>query len=222
MPRRRSPLEANLPVPDDFVKLAKLWRSDAVDILLDFIWRALDRLKLLGFQFDPKQENLEREITQLLEPEIREVMTGAEPYFIQHGPFESETRAPAPAQPPQYDLGFILRDNRRAIWPIEAKVLKSDGAVAEYVKDVRAAFLTATYAPFSSEAAMLGYLLGGSPARALARISETLPCTMEQHPRFLDRDHRLSRHTRTIPPGKPYPVEFICHHVISLLQNENK
>jgi hypothetical protein len=219
MSRRQSPLEANLPIPDDFVKLAKLWRNDAIDILLDFIWRALDCLKSQGLLFNPEQENLEREITQLLEPEIRDAMSGAEPYFIQHGPFESETRKPAPAQPPQYVLGFILRENRRAIWPIEAKVLRSDGAVAGYVNDVREAFLAATYAPFSSEAAMLGYLLQGSPARALARIAETLPCTMEPHPHFPDRDHRLSRHPRTISPGKPYPGDFTCHHMIALLLN---
>jgi len=221
MPRRRSPLEANLPVPDDFVLLAKRWHNDAIDILLDFTWKGLDRLKAQGLIFDPQQENLEREITQLLEPEIREVMSGAEPYYLQHGPFESETRQPAPAQPPQYDLGFVLRANRRAIWPIEAKVLRTDGATSDYVKDVQTAFLTATYAPFSSEAAMLGYLLSGSPAKTLAQIATALACTLRPHPRFLDRDHRLSRHTRNIPSGMPYPADFTCHHMICLFGTKN-
>lgn len=217
MPRRQSPLEVNFPVPEDFVNLAKSWRIDAINILLDFIWRGLDRLKAQGLTFDPDQENLEREITQLLEPEIRDVMTGLEPYYIQHGLFESQTRMPAPAQPPQYDLGFVLRANRRAIWPIEAKVLKTDGTVAEYVKDVKESYLNATYAPFSSEAAMLGYLLRGSPTTALARIAEALACTLDPHPGFDERDHKISHHIRTIPLGEKYPIEFTCNHLICLI-----
>jgi hypothetical protein len=217
MPRRQSPLEVNFPVPDDFVRLAKNWRIDATIILLDFIWKGLDRLKALGLTFDPDQENIEREITQLLEPEIRDAMTGLEPYYIQHSPFESQTRMPAPAQPPQYDLGFILRANRRAIWPIEAKVLRTDGTVAGYVKEVKDAFLNATYAPFSSEAAMLGYLLRGSPTKALTRIAEALDCTLDHHPSFGDRDHKLSHHERTIPDGESYPINFICNHLICSL-----
>ncbi len=219
MPRRKSPLEANMPVPDDFVLLAKRWRNDAIEILLDFIWRGLDQLRAQHLTFDANQVNPEREITQLLAPEIREVMSGAEPYYLEHGPFESETRKPPPAQPRQYDLGFVLRVNRRAIWPIEAKVLKTDGSVGEYVGDVRTMFLTATYAPFSSEAAMLGYLLSGSPETTLARIAEALACVLEPHPRFPDRDHRLSHHMRAIQAGKPYPADFTCHHIIALLVN---
>ena len=105
MPRRLSPLEASFPVPEDFVILARRWRSDAIDTLLDFIWKGLDRLNERGYSFDADQENLEREISQLLAPEIRDAMSGEEPYYIEHSPFESETRQAAPAQPPEYDLG---------------------------------------------------------------------------------------------------------------------
>ena len=92
MPRRRSALEANLPAPRDFVALARRWRADAIEILLGYIWQGLDRLKAHGFIFDPDQENIERVITQLLTPEIRDAMTGAEPYYLEHGPYEDETR----------------------------------------------------------------------------------------------------------------------------------
>jgi len=220
MPRRLSPLEANFPVPGDFVVLATRWRSDAIDILLDFIWKGLDRLRARGYTFALDQENPEREISQFLAPEIRDGMSGEEPYYLEHGPFESETRKTAKAQPPQYDLGFVLWENRRAIWPIEAKVLKTENAISEYVKSIQTSFLTANYAPFSSEAAMLGYLLQGSPAVTLAQIAKALACSLESHPRFLERDHRLSRHKRTIPPGKPYQSEFTCHHIIALMINK--
>jgi len=221
MPRRQSPLEANFPVPGDFVTLATTWRDDAIDILLEFIWCGLDRLRSRGYTFAHEQENPEREITQLLAPEIREGMSGLEPYYLEHGPFESETRKAAPAQPPQYDLGFVLFENRRAIWPIESKVLKTDKAVSEYINDINTSYLTATYAPFSSQAAMLGYLLKGAPAVALTQIAISLSCTLETHPRFLERDHRQSHHVRTVPAEKSYSVDFTCHHLISLLSAEN-
>lgn len=217
MPRRRSALEANLPVPGEFVSLAKRWRDDAIEILLGYIWQGLDALKSRGYSFDPDQENIERTITQLLVPEIRDVMSGAEPYYVEHGPYEDETRITANAQPPAYDLGFILRANRRAIWPIEAKVLKTDGGVADYVQDIRDSYLSFRYAPFSSEAAMLGYLLSGLPARTLAKIAASLACEMDTHPAFLERHHGITRHTRVVPLGKAYPPGFMCHHLVYLL-----
>ena len=217
MTRRQSALEANQPVPGDFVALASGWRADAIEILLGLVWRGLDRLKAHSFKFDPDQENIERTITQHLAIEIGEVMTGAEPYRLVHSPYEDETRLTANAQPPAYDLGFILLANRRAIWPIEAKVLKTEGSVAEYVRDVRASYLSFRYAPFSSEAAMLGYLLSGLPTRALEKIAQRLGCDLERHGSFPERDHGLTRHTREVPTGKGYPREFTCHHLVFLI-----
>ncbi len=217
MPRRRSALEANLPVPGDFVSLANRWQEDAINILLGYIWQGLDGLKARGYRFDPAQENIERVITQLLAPEIRDAMTGAEPYYLEHGPYEDETRLTANAQPPAYDLGFILRANPRAIWPIEAKVLQTEGGVAGYVKDIRESYLSFRYAPFSSEAAMLGYLLSGLPARTLERIAERLGCELERHAHFPERDHGLTHHTRKVPAGKDYTPEFTCHHLVFLI-----
>jgi hypothetical protein len=216
MPRRQSPLEANWPTPEDFVALARRWRSDAIEILLGYVWVGYDLLKEQKLRFDPRQEDLEREITQLLVPRIRDAMSGAEPFYAEHGPFETETRHSAKAQPPQYDLGFVMRANPRAIWPLEAKVLKTDEGVAEYVKDVRGAFLEIVYAPFSSEAAMLGYLLKGSPGRTFTKIAGSLGCQLEEHSHFAGRDHRCSRHIREVPIGKTYPSGFTCHHLIFL------
>jgi len=193
------------------------WKAAGSSVLLEFVWQAYDRFRAgVLAELDPaiEDEDLERSITQLLEPEIRQVMTGFEPFRVQHGPYERETRALPPAQPPQYDIAFILQSNPRVMWPLEAKVLKSDGAVAAYIAEIRENFLTCRYSPFSSEAAMLGYLLSGEPRKTFANIAQKSNWQFRQHPDFAERAHKTSDHTREVPIGKQYPVEFRCHHLI--------
>ena len=86
--------------------------------------------------------------------------------------------------------------------------------VADYERDVREQYLTCRYAPFSAAGAMLGYLLTGSAADALARIEAKLGCVLDPAPAFAKRPHRMSSHRRTVPAGKPYPMDFRCHHLI--------
>ena len=59
------------------------------------------------------RRDLERSITQLLEPRIHAAMTGDEPFYVQHDSFEHETMARSPAQPPAYDLAFVWRTEER-------------------------------------------------------------------------------------------------------------
>ena len=66
------------------------------------------------------------------------------------------------------------------MWPLEAQVLKTDGAVSEYIKEINDNFMTCRYAPFSSEGGMLGYLLSGNPDKAFTNIAKKLPC--KPHP----------------------------------------
>lgn len=160
------------------------------------------------------ERDLERSITQLLEPRIRDAMSGDEPYYIQHGPYERETMRKPPAQPPQYDLAFVLRSDDRVMWPIEAKVMETPNTVSRYVKDVRDEFLTCRYGPFSNSGAMLGYLLANDSAEALNAIGIALGCTLEPLADHLDKPARLSRHDRKIPVGKSYPARFECYHLI--------
>ena len=141
-------------------------------------------------------------------------MTGDEPFYVQHTPYERETKKPSPAQPPEYDLAFVFRADERIMWPMEAKVLETPNAVADYVRDVRHEFLTCRYAPFSDSGAMLAYLLTGSPNDVFPTLARKLPCTMNpviEHP---SRPNRVSRHSRTVPPGKPYPKAFDCFHLV--------
>jgi hypothetical protein len=164
------------------------------------------------------EEDLERNITELLEPRIRVGMSGNEPFYVQHGPHERETRKGGKAQPPQYDIAFVLHENPRFMWPLEAKVLKSDseGSVTQYALDVNEEFLTCRYAPFSKEGAMLGYLFSGDPDEAFRSIEKKVPCTLTHHPDFPKRYHKTSDHLRTVPAGKEgeYPCEFRCQHLI--------
>ncbi|MGA8428531.1 MAG: hypothetical protein WB729_01825 [Candidatus Sulfotelmatobacter sp.] len=184
---------------------------------LRFVWEAYDLLQsevLCDVDLSQATDDLERSITQLLEPRISRVMSGDEPFYVQHGPYEHETREPAPAQPPQYDIAFVLSANPRIMWPLEAKVLTTENAVSEYVKEVKDSFLSCRYAPFVPAAAMLGYLVGGSGSKTLRAIAKKLPCKMRQVGGFESRAHKYSSHERLVPKEKKYPKVFRCHHLI--------
>lgn len=201
--------------PRDFVLLAGDWCQDYSTILLGYIWQAYDILTAnLPAAIDP--ENLERSLTQVLEPRIHKVMTGYETFYVEHGPYERETKMPPPAQPPEYDIAFVLYHDERIMWPVEAKVLATDGTVAKYVKGVKEQFVTCRYAPFSSEGAMLGYLLSGDPDTAFGNIATKLRRQLAPHPSFARRAHRISHHKRKVLRGKSYPAEFTCHHLMML------
>lgn len=180
--------------------------------MLGLIWRGYNLMQSDKPVVDGR--DLERSITQLLEPRIARVMSGDEPFDVMHGAFERETMQPPPAQPPQYDIAFILRVDERIMWPMEAKVLETSGTVSEYIKDIHEQFLTCRYAPFSAEGTMLGYLLSGTTDDAFQNIAKKIPCELEDHPAFSSRPQKLSKHTRSVPSDKAYPSKFCCHHLI--------
>ena len=221
--------ELRWPSTPEFSILADAWNKDASIILLGYIWQAYDSLQkevLTLIDCDRADEELERSITQLLEPLIHKTMTGYEPFYVQHGAYENETRQPSPAQPPEYDIAFVLTANPRIMWPLEAKVLRTAGRIAAYVKDVLNEFLTCRYAPFSKEAGMLGYLFGGDPDQAFEHIARELKCRLHNHAAFAGRPHMTSDHNRNVRKNKSYPREFRCHHLILKIKNntfsENK
>jgi hypothetical protein len=100
------------------------------------------------------------------------------------------------------------------MWPIEAKVLDTAGQVSEYINEIHGNFLTCRYAPFSSEAAMLAYLVSGNINQLFANLEARIQCTLSPHPRFADRPHKVSSHTRHVPAGKPYPAQLSLHHLV--------
>ena len=198
--------------PKDFVLLAGNWSHNRSAILLGYVWQAYDALKANPPAIDA--EDLERSLTQVLVPRIRTAMTGYESFGVEHGLYERESKKPPPAQPPQYDITFVLYDDERIMWPLEAKLLTSDRTVAAYSSEIRDQFLNCRYAPFSSEGAMLGYLLAGNADQAFRNIAARVPCSLIRPLFFKERAYRVSRHKRKDPTGKLYPRKFLCHHLL--------
>jgi len=218
---RQTYSERRWPDTPEFNSVLCSWKAAGSIILLELVWKGYDGFcaeALAQVDCSEDDEGLERNITQLLEPKIRQLMTGYEPFYVQHGPCEYESRMPSPAQPPQYDIAFILWSDRRVMWPLEAKVLRTDGTVAEYIHEIQDNFLTCRYSPFSSEAAMVGYLLSGNSETVFGNIAEKGGWNLSPHVHFSDRDHRTSEHERKIPEGKSYPIQFRCHHLVLRLQ----
>jgi len=195
-----------------FLALAASWAQEPTRQFLPLIWAAYDTM--VGAMPHIDGGDLERSITQVLEPRISWAMSGFEPFYVQHSPFERETKRPPPAQPPEYDLAFVLRADERIMWPLEAKVLETPRAVAAYVKDINNEFLTCRYAPFSGSGAMLGYLISGTATDALAAIAERLGEELHEVADLAGRPNRFSRHARAVPEGKSYPSAFDCYHLV--------
>lgn len=215
--RRFTISEQRFPETPEFTSVARRWNKRAIEILLDLVWRGYDLLwleVLSGADWTHVADDIERDLTESLEPRIRVGLTGFEPFDVQHGRYERESRRPAPAQPPQYDIAFYLRERPRVSLPLEAKVLHTDQDLAAYITDLKEEFLKCRYAPFSSEGAMLAYLMKGATDLVFARIESDVPCRLHKHEGFPTRPHRFSDHRRVVDPGKPYPIEFRCHHLI--------
>lgn len=201
------------PIPTDFVALAGRWCTNYSANLLSFVWQGYDLL-LKELPAGINDKDLERSITESLEERIRRVMSGDEPFYIQHEPCERETMLLPPARPKQYDLAFKLRAQEWIMWPLEAKVLETDGTINDYKNDVNNEFLTCRYAPFSSEGAMLGYLLSGTCENVFRNLEKKIPCTLASHSDFANRPCKMSDHIRQVEAGKPYPARFRCYHLI--------
>lgn len=217
MHRRLTIGEARWPETPEFSSVAARWNRDASTIMLRFVWRGYDLLCSEVFsEVDVAlaDEQLERSVTQYLVPRIRRDMSGYEPFYVDREVDEMETRHSPKAKPPCYDIAFVLTNNERIMWPLEAKVLRTDGDVGRYVNEITGNFLNCRYAPFSGEGAMLGYLLTGYPAKAFENIAIKTPCTLNDHQDFTSHNHKYSGHVRSVPVGKSYPVNFRCHHLI--------
>jgi hypothetical protein len=213
------------PATPNFTAIADEWQKEASIILSSFIWEAYDLLKIEVLDQINSEQNeaeLERCVTQLLEARIQRVMSGDEPFYVQHGAYEYETRKGAPAQPPEYDIAFVLNDNARVMWPCEAKVLRTDGSLAEYIHDIQDEFLTCRYAPFSSEGAMLGYLFSGSPTTVFDNIEKKVPCKLSPFSLPPGRAQKYSDHIRMVRIGKTYPAHFRCQHLILQIPGEER
>jgi hypothetical protein len=200
------------------------WSTEFSTNMLMSVWEGFDLLTRDVFTVDPHQaeDDIERSITELLEPRIQRHIPDHAPYYLQHASAERESRSKAPAQPPISDLAFVFWEDETFKWPLEAKVLKADtrAAVSRYVSCLQEKFLTLTYSPFSSEAAMLGYLFSGQAGTAFDSIAQEVRCELTAHPEFSVRNHRISDHVRTVPSDKrdKYSAELRCHHLMMAIE----
>jgi len=219
MCNRLTPIQANYPVPEDFVILAKRWHPDAINILLGYVWQGFDKLLAEAFDVSKTNENLEDDITYAAYCRIHDTMPPSSPYQVVHQPPERERRKPS-GQTPSSDLGFRLRGgNIRSHFTIEAKVIPTERAVSKYVNEIRKNLLIGRYSTFSSEAAMLGYLLSGSPHVTFEAISQSLQSTLRPYPAFKHRHHRYSDHKHKANGTRIFTA-FRCHHLLILFDCE--
>jgi hypothetical protein len=101
---------------------------------------------------------------------------------------------------------------------VEAKVLDHPNDVHRYLNDLRKKYLSGRGAPFTSEAALLGYLRTGQPKAAFNAIEIELKQKLALFAPFTQRDHRTSKHERTSAgTDGATPSDFLCHHLVALL-----
>jgi hypothetical protein len=213
--RRSTIPELIWPETPEFLEAAAALSHDALDLMLAALWTGYDQLRelLTSIDIGDGGDEAERNITMLLHVRTAEALSGYEPFTCRHAFRENETRQRPPAQAPEYDIAFVLRSNERIAWPVEAKVLRSDGAIAAYVADVNEQYLTCRYAPFSGSGAMVAYLLKGEVNVLFRNLSTALAADLREHPAFERRAHRVSHHARNVPVGRGYPTAFECHHL---------
>jgi hypothetical protein len=216
--RRRHTISEQLWPKDASFSSLKAWRADAATVILRLVWVAFDDLGadiLSQVNWKGVEDEIERSLTFYHSVKIQEQQTGEEPFILIPETPEFETRQPAPARSSAYDFGFVMRGGDYSmIWPIEAKVLKTDRKLTGYLKDLDDKFLKCRAAPFSHEGALIGYLLSGTPAVVFKGIEAHIGQFLLSPHEFADRNHRTSTHKRDVPDGKPYPKDFLCHHLV--------
>jgi hypothetical protein len=223
MARRGTLFESRWPSEHDDVRCACDWANSIVKQVLGWLWHSFDQVfeaHLAEIDLTQRPEELERSLVVLHQDELQVIWgretRGFSSFIPTHERPELESRSAPPARSPSYDLGFVCLANRRWCLPFEAKVLTGDGAIAEYLKDVRDKFESGVAAPFVSTGGMIGYLLVGSPDKFFQRLANELSQVLDSPEDFLSRAHRTSQHLR-----KSHPKLKLHHLVMELTRNEN-
>lgn len=205
----------------EFREIKDVWPPHVVNQILRLVWEGFDRMKALPnfdrLDFSKEYAQLERSLTGLHMEEITklwgEQTSSFESFQPKHEPWEFETLKSRSARPPSCDLGFILLSNRRFRWAVEAKVLQTATAVAEYLDDLDK-YLAGQIAPLSMQGALAAYLVEGDPDEFFGTVAAKCKCDLTPSPDFRSRPHRCSTHERgrrKLTYGMP--TVFICHHL---------
>ena len=215
--QKSAKMDRAFPQTGEFTALAAAFSADAVNEMLALVWRGFERLcrefgPMIASQDD---RQIERSITSALESYMSLERDPMAAYHTKHEAWEMETAESDGAHPPAYDIAFVLNANFRVMWPLEAKLLRTDRQVAHYVNDLRANMLTGRYAPFSKSAGMLGYLLSGQAIVAVKAIEAQLAAVLRPYPGFHPaREHYLSQHGRRLGNAQGFRDTFECHHLV--------
>lgn len=215
MTRRATPSEMMWPDNLEANHFAIEWATGISTLVLDWMWRAFDALRanhLPRVDFSMQPEQLERDLTRNHFVEIQLLWRMESQGYASIIPVyewpEMETRSPSPAKPPAYDFAFVSSENRRWAWPLEAKVVTSPQALAEYMKDVTEKFVGGVASPLIGEGAMIGYLVSCRPDSVFEGIASKLGQPLAAVVGLFDRPHRFSSHPRTRAP------DIRLHHLL--------
>lgn len=228
MSRRIATLHEQIwPEAPEWSAIAEAWSEEIVCQMLSLVWDGFDSMKtkyLSKVDFTQSIFQLERSLTDLHAIEIqllhRQRGGGFESFIPMHEAPEISSISHPSAMPPSYDIGFVHVSDYRLRFPVEAKVLDSPSDVKRYLDDLRGKYLTGKGAPYALEAALLGYLKSGLPADAFVAAESALSLKMQFVTAFSKRDHRTSRHARTVKGrGHTTPSSFLCHHLIVALSS---
>jgi hypothetical protein len=206
--------------------IANAWSDDVVESLLSLVWEGYDRMKakiLSKVDFSQPLHQLERTLTDAHATEIillwKANRTGFESFLPKPEMWEPSSIASPSAMPPSYDIGFENVNDPRLRWPVEAKVLARPADVNRYLNDLRLKYLAGIGAPFSTQAALLGYLMDGKVIDAIAAIQSALGVKLKIFAPFAQRKHHNSKHPRSVPGIQSGTVHtFVCHHMIAPLK----
>jgi hypothetical protein len=215
------------PDAPEWSAIAEAWSEEAVTQMLTLVWDAFDhmRTKHLGrVDFTLPMAQLERSLTDLHAIEIqllhRQRGSGFESFIPMHEAGEFSRISHPSAMPPSYDIGFVHVSDYRLRFPVEAKVLDGPTDVKRYLDDLSGKYLTGKGAPYTLEAALLGYLKSGQPPATFVAIESALGQKLRPVSVFSRRGHRASRHTRTMTShSQGMPSDFLCHHLIVALSS---
>jgi hypothetical protein len=214
--------------PDDspeFEAIADAWPKYVIFEMLTLVWDAFDNVKALpkfmSLDFSKGYAQLERSLTDLHASEVTLLyarrFNGFESFIPQYEPWEFENLSERSARPPSGDIGFVLRENRRLRWSVEAKVVNSSTDIARYLGDLDK-YLEGKGAPLATEAALGAYLINGKAEDLLASLETAMKTVFKRPPVFSLRPHGTSDHRRDkskLPVSTP--AEFLCHHLVFCL-----
>jgi hypothetical protein len=192
---------------DESRQQAQEWANGITSQVLDWTWRAFDMVRVGALASVDLTQPLEQVERDLARHHFREINilwaqeTSGECAFTPHHEYpEMETRSPAPAKPPAYDIAFVWNANPRIAWPIEAKVVPTPGTLADYLDDVKK-FTDGIAAPLSGIGAQIAYLLTGTTDDFFDSLGIRLSLPLQTLAEFSARAHRVSSHTRKSSPN---------------------